>query len=79
MDQFLNDFEITNNEEDFILSEDIKLWTDDKKLHVSSTKIAMEIKKYSKTNNYNNVINKVKKVNKRALMVWFGIKTLSIN
>lgn len=79
IDLFLNDFEITNNEEDFILSEDIKIWTDDKKLHISSTKIAMEIKKYCKKNNYNNVINKVKKVNKRSIMAWFGIKAITDN
>jgi hypothetical protein len=79
MDLFLNDFEITNDENDYLPSEDIKLWLSEKKIGISSTKIAIEIKKYCKNKKYDNVNNKYKKVNKRSIMVWFGIKAFIDN
>lgn len=77
MDLFLNDFEITDNEEDFVPSEDINLWLTDKKLGISSTKAGIEIKKYCEKKKYDNVINKKKKVDKRSITVWFGIKAIN--
>jgi hypothetical protein len=79
MDLFLNDFEITNDEKDYLPSEDIQLWLSEKKIGISATKIGIEIKKYCKNKKYDNVNNKYKKINKRSIMVWFGIKAFTDN
>ena len=79
MDVFLNDFEITNDENDYVPSEDIQLWVSEKKIGISATKIGIEIKKHCINKKYDKVDNKVKKVNKRSMRVWVGIKAFTDN
>jgi len=76
MDTFLQDFEMTNNKEDFVSCSTVKMWLDNKQLGISSSKIAIEIKKYSEKNKFENVYNKQKKVDGKNITVWFGVKEL---
>jgi hypothetical protein len=74
IDKFLENYEITNNETDYVTSEDIKEWLMEEKLGITPTKMGIEIKKYCKSNGYDNVVNKCKKLNGKSKMCWFGIK-----
>jgi hypothetical protein len=71
---FLNDYEITNNEDDFIKSNDIEEWL--KPLKISITKFGMEMNKYININQIKNVYSKDKKINGKTKKVWIGIKCL---
>jgi len=74
IDAFLDDFEITNDEKDFIPSKDIQEWLKERKLGISSKKFAMELTKHCKSEGLSNVSSKVKSVNSKKVRGWFGIK-----
>ena len=77
IDTFKSDFEITDNENDYVLSSDIEKWLTDKKLKISMMKFGMEIKKYAKTMNMENIDNKVQHVpGKKSKRCWIGIKPI---
>ena len=73
---FKNDFELTNNEEDYATSENIQKWIDDKKLGITFTKFGMELNKYCKINGMEKVYKKDKKIGGKTKKVWVGIKML---
>ena len=72
--KFLDIYEFTNNIDDFIFSKDIGYWAEQNKLAMSTTKIALEIKKYVKKQGFDNICNKDKKVNGKTSVVWTGIR-----
>ena len=72
--KFLESYNITNNEKDFIKSSDIKDWVKENDVGISDTKFAMELKKYCLKNKLDNVYNKYKKVDGKSVKCWFGIK-----
>lgn len=72
--KFLDIYEFTNNTDDFIFSKDIGYWAEQNKLAMSTTKIALEIKKYVKKEGFDNICNKDKKVNGKTSVVWTGIR-----
>ena len=74
INNFLENFEITNNIEHFTLSKDIECWLINNKIGITMTKFSMELKKYLKLKNYNNVESKVKKLSGKAKQAWIGIK-----
>ena len=76
IESFKNDFEITNNESDFIASNTIENWINDKKLGITMKKFGMEMRKYIVINKLEKVDNKVKKINGKGIQVWFGIKAI---
>lgn len=78
MEEFLLDFVITNNENDVVQCSKISDWMKKKNLGVSVIKSTRQLKDYCKLNNYNNVINTVKrnKKIKKCEKVWIGIKEL---
>ena len=75
MNGFIDDFEITNNDEDFITSASIKEWLNEKSIGLTQTKFGIELKKYCTQKRYFNVVNKKKKIKGKNLMCWFGIKS----
>jgi hypothetical protein len=74
--KFMIDYEITNNEEDYTTSEDIKYWIQNNDLKISSTSFGLQMNKYVKINRLVNVLSKVKKVNGKSKQVWVGIKEI---
>jgi len=71
---FTNDFEMTNLEKDWVASEDLQKWIDDKKLGISMSRFGNEMNKYCKINNLENVYSKPKKIHGKTKQVWYGIK-----
>ena len=58
--KFLESYNITNDDKDFIKSADIKEWVKENDVGISDTKFAMELKKYCLKNKLDNVYNKYK-------------------
>ena len=79
IDKFLENFTITNDENDFLPSEEIKHWLKEDKIGITPTKMGIEIKKYCKKNNYDNVISKVKKIAGKSVRGYAGIKESLFN
>lgn len=73
---FMKDFDFTNDENDYIVSEDLQKWLEEKKLGISMTKFGIELNKYCKINNLENIYSKPKKVKGKVKQVWYGIKTI---
>lgn len=74
IDAFLNDFEVSDNPDDFIKSSDIEAWMTEGKFRVTMTKFGMEMNRYCKINGKENVGSKKKKVDQKSVMCWFGIR-----
>ena len=74
--KFLYDFEFTNKEEDYVTSPDITDWSDEKNMGLTSTKIGIELRKYAKLQGFGNVTNKAKRVGKKTVQVWYGVKQI---
>lgn len=74
---FMNDFELTNNSADYVMSEDIQKWIDEKKLGISFTKFGIEMNKYCKIHNLENIGKKQKKLAGKNRKVWAGIKMIN--
>lgn len=74
IDDIKNEFEITDNDKDYVLSSTIESWLKPK--HISMTKFGNEMNKYAKLNNLNNVKSHPKKINGKVKQVWFGLKEI---
>jgi len=74
---FQEDYEITDDENDYVLSKEIQEWINEKNIGISMKKFGMEMKKYIIINNLKNVKNDVKKVCGICKNVWTGIKYIS--
>ena len=72
--QFLEDFELTDNINDFVKSSTIEEWLKNKNLGVSMKCFGGELKKHCIINKFVNIDNKYKKVSGKTVKVWFGIK-----
>jgi phage/plasmid-associated DNA primase len=74
VDSFKLHFEITNDPAHFVSSKVIQAWLTDGKYNVTITKLGMELKRYIQINNMTNVCNKNKKIDRKTVMVWHGIR-----
>jgi hypothetical protein len=75
--ELMNDFEITNNPDDFIKSSDLQEWLDGKKMNISMKKLGLEFNKYCSIQQHNNCsTSNVKKINGKTHRVWSGIKLI---
>lgn len=74
MSKFMNEFQITNNTDHYIESNNIQTWLECQKLGISFKKFSIELKKYITINKYEFVESKNKKLNGRVSKVWTGIK-----
>ena len=70
----LNDYEITNKEDDFIVSTDLQEWVKDKGITI--TKLGRDINKYAEINKMTNVGSKKKKIAGKSVNIWCGIKSI---
>ncbi len=76
IETFLNEFEITNNINDFVLSEDIQTWINTNKLGITMKKFSVEMKRYSVLKKLDNVDRIVKKMAGKSKNIWVGIKSI---
>ena len=74
IEKFLESFEITNTDTDFVRSRDIEEWIKENKLGITMTKFGLELKKYIAMKGITNVVNKYKKIEGKSVMCWVGIK-----
>ena len=74
IDSFKLQFEITNDPAHFVSSKVMQAWLTDGKYSVTITKLGMELKRYIQINNLTNVCNKNKKIDRKTVMVWHGIR-----
>lgn len=74
---FLNDYEITNDPNDYVKSSDVEKWITDGKFKVTMSKFGMEMNKYCKINHMDNVESKNKKIGGKAQKCWFGVRLMS--
>lgn len=65
---------ITDKVDDYITSLSIKIWLDENEIGITQTKFGIELKKYCKQNSFLKVENKIKKIQGKKLMCWFGIR-----
>ena len=77
IDSFTTHFEITNNPADYVMSSVMKTWLIDEKLGVSDTKLGMELKRHAQINGLEHVLNKNKKINRKIVVVWQGVRVYS--
>ena len=70
--KFLNDFTITNNENDLVRSSEIEEWL--KGTQISMTKFGRELNKYVSLNAIQNVVSIDKKFGGKTKKAWTGIK-----
>ena len=73
----MEDYEITNNDNDFVRSEDITYWLTNLNDGISIKKFSLEFKKHCAINKFDNVVSNVKRVDGKNTRCWFGIKRLS--
>jgi len=71
---FCNEFEFTDNAEDFLSNDDINEWIKNNKLAITSTKMSREINKYIEKKGFTCVEIKIKKIGGKCLRGWIGIK-----
>ena len=71
---FLQEYEITNDENDFVRSSEIQEWLEQGKFGITMKKFGMEMKQYSVKNKLEYVVNNLKKINGKPIRIWSGIK-----
>ena len=76
INKFLENFEITNNDNDFIKSNEIDFFIKENNLTLSIKKFTMDLKKYCNIKKYNNVESKQIKIKNKAIRGWSGIKKI---
>ena len=76
IEKFKTDYEITDNTDDYVKSSELEQWVTDTKLGISIRKLGIDLKKFCKGKKFDNVDNKLKKINGKGCQVWFGIKRI---
>jgi phage/plasmid-associated DNA primase len=74
MQSFLEEFEITSTETDYVRSDEIEQWLQE--FNITITKFSIELKKHLTIHKIENVYNKQKKLAGKPKMVWFGLKRI---
>ena len=69
LNRLLNDFEFTNNPDDFIKSQDLQDWLTNGNKGISIKRLAVDLKKYISKHKLDNVVNKLKSWRKRNSML----------
>ena len=77
LEAFKGRFEITNDPAHYVLSSEMKTWLTDGKYGVSDTKLGMELKRYAQIQGLEHVLNKNKKINRKIVVVWQGVRVYS--
>lgn len=79
VENFLTEFDITDNKDDYVLSSEMVDWLCLSKLGVSFKKFSIELKKYISIKKYANVKPNTKKIKMTTVNVWLGVKSKNIN
>ena len=74
IDGFLEDFEMTNDKEDYVIVSAMEEWRKRKNMSMSNTKWGIDLKKRAALQGFDRVVSVPKKVNKKTLQVWEGIR-----
>ena len=77
IDSFKNEYEITNNPDDFVESSVIQQWLIDSKKGITITKLGLELNRYAQIHKMTHVESKYKKINKKTLKCWFGVREIT--
>lgn len=75
IETWLSTFEITDNQDDYVLSSDIQQWLLNEKLGVTITKFGLELNRYCHINK-RNVTSKQKKIHGKGCKVWLGCRMI---
>ena len=73
---FLESYELTDNTDDYVKSNEMETWVKSEKLNLSFTKFIIELKKYCKIKNYTNIESKNKRFGGKVIKIWTGIKKI---
>tara|TARA_R110000782_G_scaffold170839_3_gene262575 strand:+ start:25 stop:1182 length:1158 start_codon:yes stop_codon:yes gene_type:complete len=76
IETFKNEYELTDNSEDFVISNDIEQWLKNNGMKVSMMKFGMELKKHACLSKMNNVMPHKKRVGGKTKQCWLGIKRI---
>jgi hypothetical protein len=77
IDNFKEEYEITNNEEDYVTSAEIENWLKEGKFHVTMTKFGLELNRHCTIHKLDKVQSKYKKVKGKSVKCWFGIRKMT--
>jgi hypothetical protein len=77
LQQFRNEFDITNNKDDFISSARIEEWIKSNNLGITMKKFGLDITKECKLKSYDEVKTSIKSIGGKKVRGWFGLKELS--
>lgn len=76
---FLKDYELTNDETDYIKSSEVQEWLELGKYGITMKKFGMEMKQYTLKHTLDKVKSGGKKINGLNKQVWYGVKSLYNN
>lgn len=76
IDSFAIDFELTNDEEDYVVCHDIESWIKSNNHGITMKKFGMEIAKYKNVNKLEHINSIRKKIKGKCVQVWTGIKVI---
>lgn len=76
MPAFLQEYEVTNDENDFVRSSEIQEWLELGKYGITMKKFGMELKQYILKHKLDKVKSDGKKINGINKQVWYGIKNI---
>lgn len=76
IDDFKNDFELTNDEDDYVTSKRIEEWIKANNLGITAKKFGMEMQKHKIIHKLDVIKSGGKKINGKNVQVWFGVKEI---
>ena len=74
INNFLRDFTLTNNEDDYVLSADIENWLKEGDYGITMKKFGVEFKRHLSKTSFDLVTNKSKRLEGKIKQIWSGIK-----
>jgi phage/plasmid-associated DNA primase len=77
VDNFKEEYEITNDPEDYVTSSDVENWLKEGKFHVTMTKFGLELNRYCTIHKLDKVAVKVKKIKGKTVRCWMGIRQMT--
>ena len=77
IEKFKEYFQITNDEKEYVKSSDISEWIVEYSVNSEYCKFIKLLKEHCESNNLCNVQSKDKKINRKSVRIWLGIKKIS--
>lgn len=76
INKFLEDYDITDIDSDYVLSEEIEMWLEHQKLEISHIVFTRELKKYCLMKKFEHVKSNNKKIGNKVKKAWYGIRKI---